>query len=234
MANTKQKQLHVAKRGTKQNKPQKKPGDTSRNASNSENNTASTPSATAPAASAGPPQPPTHQTPKKQESNRSSSPSPRRVSSGVNPRKVSAGLKQLPPSAYQFVRESYLMLDSDGTGSVSRSTLKEMLKSIGMHEVGDSTLDQMLDRTGEPITFAGYLAVMGDLLADLPPRDEMDLMLDAFKMKDGSFDERAMEQALLSEGLSKEDIKTVMKRFSKPSRRCDVFDANAFACTMSV
>lgn len=234
MVNAKQKQLNVAKRGARQNKPQKKPGDTGRNASNSDANTANDSSVAAAAANSDTPKPPAHQTPKKQTNEPNSSPSPRRVSSGVNPRKVSAGLKQLPPSAYQFVRESYLMLDSDGTGSVSRSTLKEMLKSIGMHEVSDNTLDEMLDRTGEPITFAGYLAVMGDLLADLPPRDEMDLMLDAFKLKDGSFDERAMEQALLSEGLSKEEIKTVMKRFSKPSRKGDVFDYSAFARTMSV
>lgn len=154
--------------------------------------------------------------------------------SGVNPRKVSEGIKQLPPGAYRFVRESYLMLDSDGSGDVTKETLKDMLASIGLRDSHDKLLNAMLERSGQPITFAGYLAVMGELLSELPSKENLDIMLEAFQNKDGSLDEADLKTALLAEGLTADDIDSVMRRFSKPTRSGDVFDAKAFVSAMSI
>ena len=154
--------------------------------------------------------------------------------SKVSPRKVSEGLRQLPPNAYRFVRESYLLLDSDGSGSVSRETLRDMLASLGMQDPGDRRLNSMLERSGDPVTFAGYLSVVGELLADLPSQEEMDVMLEAFQTSDGKFDEKDMRSALLEEGLSAKEIDSVIARFAKPSRYGPVFEAKAFGSTMSI
>lgn len=177
--------------------------------------------------------------PEVESKNVASQPKPRsrqssKQSQGVNPRKVSEGLKQLPPDAYRFVRESYLMLDSDGSGSVTKDTLKDMLASIGLRDPDDKLLNAMVERSGEPITFAGYLAVMGELLAELPSREELDIMLEAFQNKDGTIDEEDMKTALRAEGITSEDIESVMRRFSKPTRHGDVFDAKIFANAMSI
>ena len=214
-SNTRPAELKVAKRGNAKTAPAQRQSSGS----------------TKPPAPAGPPAGQEQQAPR---STPAEPPAQSRTASSGSARKVSDGLKQLPQAAYSFVRESYLMLDSEGTGSVSKATMKDMLASLGLRDENDKRIDAMLERTGEPITFASYLAVMGELLGDLPTREELDMMLEAFQRKDGSIDERDMREALMEEGLKPAEIDAVIARFAKPTRQGQSFDVKKFASAMSI
>lgn len=148
-------------------------------------------------------------------------------------RKVSEGLIQLLPDAYRFVRESFLLLDSEASGDVSRETLKHMLTSLGMR-ASDARLDEMLARTGEPLNFAAYLAVMSEIFQHMPEESELAAMFDAFKRSDGSLDAPALTGALREQGLADSDIDAVFNRYSKITANGRAFDVNAFVASVSI
>lgn len=148
-------------------------------------------------------------------------------------RKVSEGLIQLLPGAYKLVRESFLLLDSDATGDVSRENIKNMLVTLGIRN-NSATLDSMLERSGDPVNFASYMAIMSELFHDLPEEADLKQMFDCFRRKDGSLDSQELTTALKTQGLTSEEIDKVFEQYSKMTANGKLFDTKAFISTMSI
>lgn len=146
-------------------------------------------------------------------------------------RKVSEGLIQLLPDAYKFVRESFLLLDSEAKGDITREALRTMLVNLGM---SDKRLDEMLARTGEPVNFAAYLAIMSEMYYSFPQKSDLNLMFDTFRNKNNELDVRKLKEALLEEGLTHEEIDKVFERHSKLTKQGTSFDVNSFITAMSI
>lgn len=155
-----------------------------------------------------------------------------RVSSRCS-RNVSESLSLLSPAALRMLRESYTLLDSDGTGEISRQALKEMLLSLGCN-ADAKHIDTMIERTGEPLTFPAYLGVMSELVHDLPPRMETESLLEAFEKTDRTIDISDLREALLEQGQNRADVDSFLEKFVRRTRNGMVFNTQEFLDVMSI
>lgn len=159
-----------------------------------------------------------------------------RVPSGVEPRKVSDSIQQLEPAAMRLVRDSYNLLDSDGSGAVSKQSLQDMMVSLGRRP-DEKTMSAMLERCGasetEQFGFANYLVTMSELVRDLPTTEELETFFTAFETN-GQIDSSELRQELKSQGLTDLQIDLVFKRFEKQKGVSRSFDSKSFVSLMGV
>lgn len=151
----------------------------------------------------------------------------RASSGGVSPRKVSDGIKQLGPNVVRLLREVWSLLDTDGSG-VDRSTLQNMLSSLGMAPA-DTMAARMIERTGEPVTFAAFVAVMAVSMGNTPEKQELDYAFSAFEDSRG-LQEGELKRSLQDEGLTSGEINEVWKRYTKRGS----FNKQAFVDAMGI
>ena len=157
-----------------------------------------------------------------------------RKGSGVEPRKVSDSIQQLDTTAMRLVRDSYNLLDSDGSGSVSKQALKDMMRSLGQQPDEDAIDQMMKDAGGEDsFGFANYLVLMSKLVKDLPAADELTTMFSAFE-KDGVLDVNSLRTSLEPYGISTQELDAVLKKFPKRSGMNRSFDAKAYSAVMGI
>lgn len=151
----------------------------------------------------------------------------RTASNGVSPRKVSDGIKQLGPDVVRLLREVWSLLDTDGSG-VDRVALQNMLSSLGIVPAGEMAT-KMVERTGEPVTFAAFVAVMAVSMGNTPEKQELDYAFSAFEDSRG-LQESNLKLALQEEGLSSDEISAVWKRYTRRGK----FDKQAFVDAMGI
>lgn len=159
-----------------------------------------------------------------------------RNASGVEPRKVSDSIQQLDPAAMRLVRDSYNLLDSDGSGAVSRQALQDMMVSLGRRPNG-KVIDDMLKRCGAEADgqfgFANYLVMMSEIIKELPTNEDLESYFTAFETN-GRIDSAELRKELRTQGVTDEQIDLVFKKFEKQKGVSRSFDSKSFVSLMGV
>jgi Ca2+-binding EF-hand superfamily protein len=109
----------------------------------------------------------------------------------------SDNLSKLPPQLLHNLRESFSVLDSSSTGSITASSVAETLQSLGLQE---TNLTQFFP-AGQfsQLTLPQYLNQLANLLVALSPQQELLNAFSAFDDDDsGQIDVAELKSALLS------------------------------------
>ena len=106
-------------------------------------------------------------------------------------------LSKLPSQLLHNLRESFSVLDSSSTGSITASSVSETLQSLGLQE---SNLSQFFPSNQPPsITLPQYLNQLASLLVGLSPQQELLNAFSAFDDDDsGQIDVTELKTALLN------------------------------------
>jgi Ca2+-binding EF-hand superfamily protein len=138
------------------------------------------------------PQPPKQDPP---SSNSNSSRNPQRSLSSTFSQ--SDNLSRLPPQLLHNLRESFSVLDSSSTGSITASSVTETLQSLGLQESNISSFFPA--GHSSQLTLPQYLNQLANLLVGLSPQQELLNAFSAFDDDDsGQIELAELKSALLN------------------------------------
>ena len=130
----------------------------------------------------------------------------------------------IPQPLLHSMRESFEVLDSNNTGSVTSASVSEMLSQLGLDNAPSALKDFFPSNGPSQINLARYLDMLAAPLADLSQPNELRAAFEAFDVDDsGQIDVTMLREALLNttpglgeDGvrLSEREIDTVLGEFA--------------------
>merc|ERR1711934_1152318 len=112
-------------------------------------------------------------------------------------RSTSNVFSQFEQSQIQEFKEAFQMIDADRNGIITVGDLKATYASLGVRNIDQDMLENMVSEAGAPINFTIYLNMLADKLHGTDPED---VILKAFKLFDPE-NKGVVHQAVLGEVL---------------------------------
>ena len=74
---------------------------------------------------------------------------------------------KLSQEKIQLYKEMFTMIDQDGDGAISKQDLKSMLTSLGVSDISEESLMQMLTESTGTLNFTAFLAMFAQMTSDM-------------------------------------------------------------------
>ncbi|KAK5727587.1 hypothetical protein LTR15_003488 [Elasticomyces elasticus] len=167
-----------------------------------------------------PPPPPATKSPYQPHQPQKHTPRPP-FSRGLSANNASGGYTNVPPPLLRSMRESFEVLDSSNSGTISAAAVAEMLEQMGLPN-DPSSLRTFFPTGGpEKLNLARYLDTLAGMMGELSHPEELVAAFEAFDLDDsGQIDSNELRAALLMGGggderggLSEREIDNILGEF---------------------
>ncbi|KAK3643345.1 hypothetical protein LTR56_010301 [Elasticomyces elasticus] len=141
-------------------------------------------------------------------------------SRGLSANNVSGGYTNVPPPLLRSMRESFEVLDSSNSGTISAASVSEMLEQMGLPNDPSSLRTFFPSGGPEKLNLARYLDTLAGPMSELSHPDELIAAFEAFDIDDsGQIDSNELRTALLMgggderSGLSEREVDSILGEF---------------------
>ncbi|KAK5745274.1 hypothetical protein LTR17_001435 [Elasticomyces elasticus] len=142
-------------------------------------------------------------------------------SRGLSANNASGGYTNVPPPLLRSMRESFEVLDSSNSGTISSSSVAEMLEQMGLPNDPSSLRTFFPPGGPEKLNLARYLDTLAGMMGELSHVEEMGAAFEAFDVDDsGQIDCQELRAALLMGvggdergGLSEREVDAILGEF---------------------